>query len=169
MASNPRNVLKSFDRLDQQKKEDDRVKYQLKVVKIIAKSLKLDLRPIMHEYNSLRDDRPELFIQAIKEATGSGFPDELFIENAHKTKFDALALRGHETYWFTRFLTLASENNLPAAGLIFPVMGRKDWIIHNLPVSPKAGKVRLFIPSDVNSIDNVHITSLIQFLEEYRR
>ena len=169
MASNPRTVLKSFERLDQQRKEDDKLKYQLKVVKIIAKALRLDLKPIMHEYMALKEDRPDLFIEAIKAASGSSFPEELFIENRHTTKFDALALKAHETHWFKRFLTLASENNLPAAGLIFPVMGRKDWIIHNLPVSPKAGKVRLFIPSNVNSIDNIHITSLIQFLEEYKK
>jgi hypothetical protein len=166
MATNPRNALKSFDRLDQQRKEDSKLDYQLKVVKVVAKALEVDMSVVLNEYHSLRDSSPELFLEAIKEAH-SGFPEALFIENRHPIKFEGLALKGHESYWFTKFLKVASENDLISAGLIFPVMGRKDWIIHNLPVKPKAGKVRLFIPSRSEGVDNIHITSLIQFLEEF--
>jgi hypothetical protein len=166
MATNPRNALKSFARLDQQRKDDAKIDYQLKVVKAIAKQLEIDMTAVMNEYHSLRDSNPELFLEAIKEAN-TGFPEELFIENRHPIKFEGLALKAHESYWFTRFLKTASENDVISAGLIFPVMGRKDWIIHNLSVSPTPGKVRLLIPSKSEGIDNVHITPLVQFLEEF--
>lgn len=167
MASNPRNILKSFARLDQQQKEDDKLEYQFKVVQLLAPALELDMPAIKGEYYALRDNAPELFMDAIKDLTSGGLPPCFFIDHRHKVKFEALALKGEQTYWFKQFLERASSANLSGAALIFPVMGRKDWVIHNLPITRTPGIVRLCIPSAIDEVGDVHITPLTQFLKEY--
>jgi hypothetical protein len=151
--------------MDKQRKSDSRINYQNKVAYKVARALQLSTTLIRTEYDALKDDRPELYMEAIKGANGSEFPSGLFIEKGHTIKFATLAKGAEETYWFKRFIALAAEYELHEAGLIFPVMGMKDWVIHNYSVAMTPGKVRLLIPSS-GVLNNIHITTLDTFLKE---
>lgn len=169
MPTNPRNVLKSFNQMDAQRKEDDLLGYQYKVACRVVAARGSGLEGVKQEYYRVRADRPELFLEAVKSSPAAAFPQGLYIDHRHAIKFDALALRAQDSYWFRKFLEMASGSGEPSAGVIFPVMGRGDWIIHNMPVSPRPGRVRLMILSAADDIPSVHITTLEQFLEEWKR
>ena len=167
MSSNPRNILKSFARMDRERKDDDLIKYQLKVLGELAPLLELDMNFIRTEFSRMREDRPEDFMSAVKGHRVGQVPPEFFIEKGGKTLFADLALRAHESKWFERFKQLASIGGSASAALVFPVLGRKNWIIHNLPVAPEPGVARIVIPSNIHDVDDVHVTSLAQFIKEY--
>ena len=168
MATTPRKALQSFRRMDQQKKDDDKIRYQYKVALIVARALELDEAAVTREYYSVKEADPDLFMAAIKGISSGAFPANLFIEKGPAAKFDDIAIRAHESYWFNRFLAIVSEGELAYAGVVFPMRGRKNWILHNMPISPLAGKVRLIIPSGSEEVDGIHVTPLGQFLEEYK-
>jgi len=168
MGANPRTVLKSFARLEEQRKEDRRLDYQLKVALKVAAALGLRCSAIMEEAARLRDERPELFIEAIKDGQ-IGFPAYLFVACGYSVKFDHLARGAGKAEVFKDFMRVGSRSGLPAAGLIFPLIGLGDWIIHNLRVKPESGKVRLVVPSGLEHLSDVHITSLEQYFKEATR
>lgn len=167
MATNPRNIFKSFERMDRERRDDDLVRYQFKVVRTLKDVLSLDMVFIKQEFERLRYDRPEMFMEAVKGDRSGCLPPGFFVEKGGRTLFADLAAKAHETKWFERFKELASAGGLEPTALIFPVLGRKDFIMHNMPVTAKVGVTRLVIPSGVVEVDDVHITPLAQFIEEY--
>jgi len=110
------------------------------------------------------DDSTRDFLAEIK-GTCTTFPEGLFIDKLPPVKLIKLAVEAEKTVQFKKFLGLGAKYNLNAFGLIFPVTGRKEWVMHNYCVEPAVGQVRLIVPSR-GTMNNIHITSLTTFMQE---
>lgn len=165
---NPATFMKSADEMRARQKEAGALGYQSRVALKVALQYRLDKSVIDQAVKYCRAENCEIdFLPMIKGDESCRFPPEIFIDKLNNIKIGDLLLDIKETKPWEAFLSYLKFIACGQAALVFPVLDKGSWVVHNMITYREKGVPRLIIPSGEGGVQDAELLPLGQFLKEY--
>lgn len=162
MGKNPENFFDSMQKSQTKLKEESQRGYESKILRKLCVLYDYTVSDVRNLYADPHEDEPLL---ELKHIVNDSLFDAFYMKKLKGQLMQSFVFNMDKTQAWKSFCALCDEHRLPMAGLVFPVKGYSDWIIHTMGMVGVPGKGRIVIPSKRTDFRDVVVEPLETFIE----
>ena len=159
---NPSNFFDSMQDSQQEAKQHGKRVYQQKILRKLAPLYDYQVSTVRSVFTNVRNDEP---LQELKHLVNNPELDLLFFENLTEQKMSWFIYRLDKTKAWKRYCEIHDHQELALFGMVFPMVGDGDWIMHNLGIKALPGIGRIMIPSIRADLRDIIVETLTSFID----
>jgi len=159
---NPSNFLDNIKEAQDKQSEYGQRSYEQKILKAMVCMFDYTVSDIRKAYYESDDDD---VMSEIRYNTQDSLLDSLFIRKTKPSAIKDFIYRLDKTDAWKHFCRIHDEETVTLFGMVFPIKGESDWIMHTLGMVGVPGKGRIIVPSNRAALRDIIIEPLKHFIE----
>jgi hypothetical protein len=161
MGLNPSNFMDTIQQATKRTSQYGVAQYEQKILRALTELYDYRVSDVRNKYNPEADDP----LGEFKYVINNPELDVIFMSKLRNQLINQFIYRLDKTKAWEMFFKFHQEYKLQLLGVVFPMKGHSDWIIHNLGLMSVPGVGRIVVPSKQAELSDIIIEPLKFFID----